>query len=137
MSSSTPGHTSSSLSHSPSAAQHARRLNRSSINNYDSSHNLSFDGASQPFVNLLSEPRFAGGMAETVVETLARGVYGELEKIISKCGDEKIVEDLMPVVVNILEVLGHTHTRKSHAPFLVTYSRRIFSLIKALSRRIY
>ncbi|OQV18442.1 C-Jun-amino-terminal kinase-interacting protein 3 [Hypsibius exemplaris] len=49
-------------------------------------------------------------MSETVVEGLARGAYSELEKIISKCGDEKVVEELMPVVVNILEVLGHTYT---------------------------
>jgi JNK_SAPK-associated protein-1 len=88
------------------AAAHAYRLNRS-----DPPGSQNLDGSSSLFSSLLSDGK--PGMSETVVESLARGVYAELEKIIAKCGDEKVVEELMPVVVNILEVLGHTYTGKT------------------------
>ena len=43
------------------------------------------------------------------VQALARDVYAEFEKLIVKYG-EKVVEELMPQVVNVLEVLEQTYT---------------------------
>ncbi|GAV00407.1 hypothetical protein RvY_11259-2 [Ramazzottius varieornatus] len=60
-------------------------------------------GASSP--GLHSQEAFE--MSEKV-QALARDVYAEFEKLIVKYG-EKVVEELMPQVVNVLEVLEQTY----------------------------
>lgn len=58
----------------------------------------------------MTSQAIAGKMSEKV-QALARDVYAEFEKLMIKY-DEKVVEDLMPLVVNVLEALENTHVEK-------------------------